>query len=230
MSQLALPLKLDDHAVFATYYAGRNAAVVTALERIADGHKGGCWLWGPAAVGKSHLLQAACERAGDRAVYLPLRALGHAAALAGLDSREIVCLDDVNVVAGDEAFEQALFSLYNTIVSGRQSLIVSATMAPRECPFDLADLASRMTQLAVYHLRELEDDDRAAALKLRASHRGLELPDDTLRYLLTRSRRDMASLYALLDTLDTAALRAQRRLTVPFVRDVLSGARAPTSV
>jgi hypothetical protein len=32
----------------------------------------------------------------------------------------------------------------------------------------------------------------------------------------------MGSLYALLDTLDREALRAQRRLTVPFVREVLA--------
>ena len=62
-----------------------------------------------------------------------------------------------------------------------------------------------------------------AALQLRASHRGLELPEDTARYLMTRSRRDMQSLYALLDRLDLEALRAQRRLTIPFVRDVLRG-------
>ena len=63
--------------------------------------------------------------------------------------------------------------------------------------------------------------DRAQALQLRATHRGLDLPDETASYLLSRSRRDMASLYDVLDVLDEEALRAQRRLTVPFVRDVL---------
>jgi len=35
----------------------------------------------------------------------------------------------------------------------------------------------------------------------------------------------MRTLYALLDTLDEAALAAQRRLTIPFIREVLSAAR-----
>ena len=48
-----------------------------------------------------------------------------------------------------------------------------------------------------------------------------ELPADTARFLMARSRRDMRSLYELLDKLDLEALRAQRRLTIPFVRDVL---------
>jgi DnaA family protein len=67
----------------------------------------------------------------------------------------------------------------------------------------------------------LDEHAREAALKLRARHRGLELPGDTARYLLKRSRRDMASLYELLDKLDLEALRAKRRLTIPFVREVL---------
>jgi DnaA family protein len=67
----------------------------------------------------------------------------------------------------------------------------------------------------------LDEAGRVQALKLRARHRGLELPDDTARFLLSRSRRDMTSLYRLLDKLDAEALIAQRRLTIPFVRDVL---------
>jgi DnaA family protein len=51
--------------------------------------------------------------------------------------------------------------------------------------------------------------------------RGLDLPVETANYLLTRRKRDMASLYALLDRLDLESLNAQRRLTIPFVKTVL---------
>ena len=65
------------------------------------------------------------------------------------------------------------------------------------------------------------------ALKLRAELRGLELPEDTARWLQRRFPRDMRSLYQVLDTLDEAALIEQRRLTIPFIREVLrSSARA----
>jgi DnaA family protein len=51
--------------------------------------------------------------------------------------------------------------------------------------------------------------------------RGFDLPEETLRWLQRRYPRDMHKLYELLDTLDEAALVAQRRLTVPFIREVL---------
>ena len=92
---------------------------------------------------------------------------------------------------------------------------------PVQLPDLLPDLVSRLSQLPTYSIRPLADEDRKKALQMRASNRGLELPDETAQYLVTRIRRDMSSLYSLLDTLDEEALRAQRRLTVPFVKDVL---------
>jgi DnaA family protein len=224
MSQLALPLQLADHAVFASYLDSGNETLVATLTGIAsdrDGH--GCWIWGAAATGKTHLLQAVCEAAGDRAAYMPLSMIAAAGPgiLEGLSSRELVCIDDIDRVAGQPEWELALFDLCNQIFDAGSQLLVSATSTPRECVIELADLRSRLARLPVFQIHALGEDERVSALQLRSRHRGLELPNDTARYLLKRSRRDMASLYELLDKLDGEALRAKRRLTIPFVRDVL---------
>ena len=224
MSQLALPLQLADHAVFASFLDHGNETLVSTLVGLSSGDAGqGCWLWGSPATGKTHLLQAVCDQAGDRSVYLPLDMLAAAGPeiLEGLASRGLVCIDDIDHVAGQDEWEVALFNLFNDLQESGGQLIVSACSAPRESGIVLADLASRMSRLPVFQIRALDEQQRAAALQLRARHRGLELPDDTAAYMLKRSRRDMASLYGLLDRLDLEALRAQRRLTIPFVRDVL---------
>lgn len=224
MTQMALPLRLADHAVFESYFPGRNAALVASLAELAGATgAAGYWIWGPASSGKTHLLQATCDKAGDRSVYVPLAMLAEAGPgiIDGLASRELICIDDLETVAGDENWEQALFALCNEVLDANRSLVVSATMAPRECPIDLPDLQSRLARLATFQVQALSDDERIRALQLRAEHRGLDLPDDTAQFLLKRSRRDMASLYELLDKLDRAALRAQRRLTIPFVKEVL---------
>lgn len=224
MTQLVLPLRLADHAVFASFLDHGNEALVGTLASLSFGDAGqGCWLWGAAATGKTHLLQAVCDQAGDRSVYLPLEMLAAAGPdiLEGLSSRGLVCIDDIDRVAGQDAWEVALFNLFNDLQEAGGQLIVAARAAPRECGIVLADLASRMSRLPVFQIRALDEQQRVAALQLRARHRGLELPDDTAAYMLKRSRRDMASLYGLLDKLDLEALRAQRRLTIPFVRDVL---------
>ncbi|MEL7185531.1 MAG: DnaA regulatory inactivator Hda [Pseudomonadota bacterium] len=224
MSQLALPLQLADHAVFASFLPDGNETLVATLNDIASGQlHAGCWLWGSAATGKTHLLQAVCDAAGDRAAYLPLSMLVDAGpgAVEGLASREIVCIDDIDQVFGDDEWEQALFALCNQVADVQGALVVSASTTPREADVRLADLASRMQRLAVFQVRELDDAETISALQLRSRHRGLELPDETAQWLIKRSRRDMASLYDVLDRLDAAALQAKRRLTVPFVREVL---------
>ncbi|MDJ0907514.1 MAG: DnaA regulatory inactivator Hda [Woeseiaceae bacterium] len=223
MSQLALPLKLADHAIFESFHAAGNETTVAALERLAVARGGGAWIWGAGGTGKTHLLQAVCASAGDSAMYLPLGELRGAdpALVDGLEERALICIDDVDRVAGDRSWEQALFRLYNALAERGRALLVASTASPRESGFLLADLDSRLKQLPVFRLSVLDDADRADALRLRARHRGLDLPRETASYLLKRSRRDMKSLYALLDTLDSAALSQQRRLTVPFVRGVL---------
>ena len=224
MTQMALPLRLADHAVFESFLGAGNEALVALLAELADGGNGqGCWLWGAAAVGKTHLLQATCDRAGDLSVYVPLKMLANAGPeiLDGLASRELVCIDDIDRIAGNAAWEAALFALCNEIFDADGTLVIAAAMSSRECPIGLPDLQSRLARLATYQVKSLGDDERVLALQLRANHRGLDLPDDTARYLLTRSRRDMASLYKLLDRLDLEALRAKRRLTIPFVKEVL---------
>lgn len=224
MSQMALPLQLQDHAVFESFWPAGNQAVVAFLMDLSDGKQAtGCWIWGKGATGKSHLLQAVCARLGDRSIYVPLGAFADAGPgiLEGLAMRHCVCLDDIDAVAADPAWEMALFTLFNQLTDNGGLLLVTSSAAPRETALRLADLRSRMSLLPVFQLQQLKEQDRLLALQLRARHRGLDLPADTASYLISRTKRDMSSLYELLDRLDAEALRTQRRLTIPFVRSVI---------
>jgi len=224
LSQLALPLKLQDHAVFDSFLATGNEPLVAFLEDLCVNPTGpGAWLRGPRSTGKTHLLQAVCERARDRAQFLPIKSFVDVGPdiLDGLSSRQFVCLDDVDRISGREDWELALFGLFNALSESGGLLLCSASAAPRECGFTLPDLVSRFSRLPLFKISPLEDSRRIEALQLRARHRGLDLPDDAAQYLLHRSSRDMASLYGLLDKLDSESLIAQRRLTIPFVREVL---------
>jgi len=228
MSQLALPLQLADHAVFRSFLDSGNETLVATLSGIAMGAQShGCWLWGARATGKTHLLQAVCDAAGDGAAYVPISMFVEVgpAILEGLVTRKLICIDDIDQVLGKPEWETALFDLCNQVLDADTQLIISAGSTPRECSIVLADLQSRLARLPVFQIHSLDEQERVVALQLRSRHRGLELPDDTAHYLLKRSRRDMASLYEALDRLDKEALRAKRRLTIPFVRSVMESDR-----
>lgn len=225
MRQLPLPVRLRDFALFETFEAGPNGAVVALLAAPAQAGPA-AWVWGPPGSGKSHLLQAACA-ARPGAAYLPAADLkpGGAQALAGWEDRGLVCLDDVDQLLGERDWEVALFGLFNALWERGGCLVVSAGSAPAAAGFVLPDLASRLAWGGVFRLEPLADDDRVAALRKRARHRGLDLPEDVARYLLRRLPRDMRALCGWLDRLDTASLAAGRRLTMPFVREVIAAER-----
>lgn len=228
MDQLPLGLRLADRAVFATFWQQGNEQLLGHLQDTACGaSRGMTWLAGAHASGKSHLLQATCAfaPATRRCGFFPLgqlQGLGPAA-LEGLPRLDLVCLDDVQLAAGNAPWEQALFGLYREIEESGGSLVAAAPVQPAHLPWRLKDLASRLAAATIFTLRPLEEAAQRDALMLRARVRGFELPEDVARWLQRRYPRDMATLYRLLDTLDSAALIAQRRLTVPFIRSVLLG-------
>jgi DnaA family protein len=228
MRQLPLGVQLGVSLRFDTFAAGANAGVVEALRRLADGAtRAPVWIYGPAGCGKSHLLQAACAAAsgrGQASAYLPLAQLrGEGPALLdGFDRLDLVALDDIDAVAGAAGWESALFTLFNGLAEHRGHLAIAALGAPASTAIRLPDLASRLAASEVHRLEPLEESEQPAALRRRAERRGLELPDETLAFLTRRAPRDFATLCRMLDDLDAESLAAQRRLTVPFVRDWLA--------
>jgi len=228
MRQLILGVQLKERATFASFLTARNQELVAHLGLVAAGAQhGATWLAGPHASGKSHLLQAACAAlpAARRAAYLPLEALlpFGPESLDGAETLDVACYDDVQVVAGDAAWEQRLFSLWQRALERNGAMLFAARENPAHIDFTLPDLKSRLASSAVFAVRELNDEEQLEALALRGRLRGFELPAETARYLQRRYPRDMRTLCEILDTLDDAAFAAQRRITVPFIRAYLDG-------
>jgi len=226
MEQLPLGVRLRAASTFASFQPGPNGPLVAALEaRAVTAALPPLWLYAAPGAGRTHLLQATCALAGARgrrAGYLPLgEPWPSAEIIAGLEQLDLVCLDDLERVAGDAAWERALFALYNDLAERGGNLVISANAAPAALRIGLPDLASRLAACVVWHLRPLDDAEQGQALLVRARALGIELPEETLLYMQRRLPRDLGALCDALDTLDAAALSQQRRLTVPFVRSVL---------
>lgn len=225
MQQLPLGVRLADRAVFESFLPASNGEALEHARRAAAGEPGLSWICGPAGAGKTHLLQAVCAAAGAarRTAYVPLGELAHLGVemLGGLPQIQCLAIDDVDAVLGHIEWERALFSLVREAAESGATLLLAADRPPALIRWALADLGSRCGAAAIVPLRALGESEQQEALRLRARLRGLELPEETSRWLQRRFPRDMRQLYALLDTLDEAALAAQRRLTVPFIREVL---------
>lgn len=230
MQQLPLGVRLAETARFDGFVAGPNRET---LELLSGGTPPRLlWLWGRAGTGKSHLLQAACASvgaAGGAAAYLDLHTPVVPDLLEGFEALDLVCLDALDRVSDDAAWNAAIFRLHTLMQDGSGRLYVASTAPPATLQFRLPDLRSRLLAAPVHQLHELAEEERMAALEQRAARLGLVLPRESAAYLVHRLPRDMHSLCAVLDRLDEAALAAQRRLTVPFLRQVLEPQPAAAS-
>lgn len=231
--QLPLALRWPRRQRFDHFHPGANAPALAAVQALAL-EPGAPWVYlhGPAGSGRSHLLMAACQAAnaaGRRVQYLPLAGLSdHAAVLRGVAGSELLALDDLGAIAGNRDAEHALFDLYNRARAEGSALLFAAAAPPTQLDIQLPDLRSRLGACTQFALKPLDDDERRAVLKAQAASRGIELDDHVLDWLFARYARDLGALLDLLDRLDQASLAAQRRITIPFLREFLREADEPT--
>ena len=226
--QLPLALRYPPDQRLENFIAAPPAAIAQ-LCALAEA-TGADWLYlaGAAGTGKTHLALALCaaaEQAGRRSAYLPLAAasgrLGDA--LDALEGNDVVALDGLEAIAGDRDDEIALFDFHNRARSAGLNVLYTAREAPETLTLVLPDLRSRLSQNARLVLDPLGDASRADLLRDRAQRRGLVLEEAAIDWMMSRTDRNLASLVALLDRLDRESLAAQRRITVPFLRQVMEG-------
>ncbi|MHB8448663.1 MAG: DnaA regulatory inactivator Hda [Rudaea sp.] len=228
-AQLPLLLRWPAQQRFETFIPGANGVALASLREAATAHAAPwVFLSGPAGGGKTHLLLAACaaaSAAARSAQYLPLRGGGgdRAGSIRALGGSELLALDDVDAIAGDMDAEHALFDLYNRCKVEQSTLLFSASAPLARIGLALPDLVSRLSACAQGRLTPLDDAARRDWLRERARTRGLTLDDAVLDWLFAHHARDLGNLAALLERVDRAALAAQRRVTVPFLRDLLGG-------
>jgi len=229
--QLPLPLRFPPEQRFDRFIAA--PAECAALAELARGERAEpVFLSGPAGSGKTHLLLAAgaeADQAARRVAYLPLASLaGHLAeAIDGVELADLICIDGLESIAGRRDDEIALFDLHNRARSAGAGLLYAARETSQHLGLGLPDLLSRLSQCVQLQLPAPDEALRRRILQQRAAARGLELDDAALDYLFNRVGRDLAGLLALLDRIDRAALAARRRITVPFLRSLLSDPTGP---
>lgn len=229
MTQLLLPIHSIDEERFSNFYGDENQLLRNSIRKnFSHLTQPFFYIWGEKGTGKSHFLKACTNELllDERpAIYVPLSKSCYFSpqVLENLEQKDIVCLDDLQSVTGDPDWEVAIFDLFNRIKACKRTLlIISADVSPHRIPVQLPDLASRLIWGETHQLANLNDTQVCKILQKTAHQRGIELPDETANFLLRRTGRDLKTLSRVLSELDKASLQAQRKLTIPFVKDVLA--------
>ena len=226
--QVPLQFEFQSNLTFASFFTGTNAEIVIQLQALADnGQEQQIYTWGEQGSGKSHLLQACCQHAqsaGKNPFYLrfPAHELPSPLLLDGLDELDLVCFDDIQHIAGHVDWENALFAFYNSHRQNNHKLLLAADCPPKYLAFELPDLKTRMSWGLTLKIQPLRDDQLIDALTFKAHFLGFDIPPKVGRFLLNHYVHDLPSLWLLLEKIDRATLAAQRKLTIPFLKQILA--------
>ena len=221
-AQLPLNLNVDNETRFQNFFEfGVESEVVRELK----GEFSLIYLWGGAGSGRTHLLQAVSYEAytkQESSIFLPLKKAADYAPeiLTDIEGVDVVCLDDIQAIAKDLPWEEAIFRLYNYAQETRCKLVISADQAPQNLPMKLADLKSRLCSFPVFMLDSLDENAQLEILKFRARLRGVELDNDVLSFISKNMRRGLHEIIELLEKLDAASKVEKRRITIPLIKKV----------
>ena len=223
--QIHLPLNLSSKASFENFFSEGNEAIVSLLSKNAEEPSNKVvYLHGPRGSGKTHLLSASCQKDTglvNRPVYVSLQ-LDHISPeiLSELDPTGLVCIDDVELASGDQSWERALLNLYESFAFSSGRLLIASLYPPGEVGFNLPDLATRFASGGVWSIRRLTETQLPKAISFWAIKGGLEMPESVISYLMRRIKRDPVTIFSMLDYIDRQSISHQRRVTVPFIREV----------
>ena len=226
--QIPLELKLPVRAELKDFIASNSDEIISAVKQVVDSSRHELlYIWSAERSGKTHLLSALCslaEQSGQAVIYLPMQQANDLspAIFEGLETADLICIDDIDRVAGNADWEQAIFNLYNRLRDNNRKLVVTSHTSPASISVNLPDLKSRLSWGVTLGIAALDDTDKKHILQLRAKNIGMDLSDEAVSYLLNHHSRDLASLINTLDKLESASLIEKRKVTIPFLKDQLS--------
>ena len=170
---------------------------------------------GPEGCGKTHLTHVWRALSGAAAIARP--ALTPDAVPDLLGSARAAVVEDAD--AGID--ERALLHLHNLLAEEGGHLLLTGRTAPAEWGVALPDLASRLGAAMSVAVGAPDDALIGAVLVKHFADRQLSVEPAVVTFLLARMERSFAAVRSLVAALDTAALAAKRKITVPLARDVL---------
>ncbi len=221
--QLPLNLNLDSETRFQNFFEfSSDAEILKELKSETSF----VYLWGSEGSGRSHLLQAVCHVAYSRQESSMFLSLAKAESyspemLTGIEGMSVVCLDDIQAITMDLAWEEAIFRLYNEAQETNCRLIISSDRSPQDLSVSLADLQSRLCGFPVFKLYSPGEKERFDILKFRAELRGMKLDNDILNYIAKNIRRNLHEIIDLLNMLDEASKIEKRKITIPLIKKVM---------
>jgi chromosomal replication initiator protein len=241
------PLPLNPDYVFENFVTGPcnrlpHAASVAVAESPGKSYNP-LFIHGGVGLGKTHLLQAVCqkliERNGDqRILYLSCDSFINQFMLAiennemnhfrnRYRSVDMLVIDDIHFLAGRDRTQEEFFHTFNTLYQSHKQIILSADAAPSEIPELEERLVSRFNWGLVARIEKPCFETRLAILQKKARMRGLTLPEEVLCYVAAKVENNTRELEGAITKLQGMSLLNNGVIDLELAKSALGETGTP---
>ena len=222
IEQLTFPWSKPNNSSFDDFYFEKNN--LSILEDLKSGDD--LVIYGLSKVGKSFLLQSLCNyfsKSNKSSLYLPLKELNNykTGLLDDLEKLDLVCIDDLQLIAGDNKWETAIFNLINNCLISNCRIVYCSNKNPSLISFELDDLFSRIQKINRMEVHPVKSDNLIEAVRFFADLRSINIGDKEMTYLINHSKRNMGDLVTHINQLDKLSMQLKRKITIPLIKKVI---------
>jgi chromosomal replication initiator protein len=173
-------------------------------------HYNPLFIHGGVGLGKTHLLQAVCQKVLEnhsdaRILYLSCDSFINQFILAVQSGDmqqfrfryrhvDMLVIDDIHFLTGHDRTQEEFFHTFNTLYQQQKQIILSADCPPSEIPELEERLTSRFNWGLVARIEKPCYETRVAILQKKAKFRGLSLPEDVVCYIAAKVENNTREL------------------------------------
>ena len=176
------------------------------------------YLWGPSAVGKTHILIATIKKflnLNKEVIDLSFIDDNDTFDLGSID---LFFLDDIE--RADGKIQNNLFNIFNMSENENAAIFITGSLPPNQMSLR-PDLRTRISQCLVLNLKELEDEEKKDVLLKRSYFMGINLKLEIIDYLVKNYNRNMHELIKLIEKIDKESIIQKKRITIPFIKSFM---------
>ncbi|MGN6626150.1 MAG: chromosomal replication initiator protein DnaA [Tepidisphaeraceae bacterium] len=201
------------------------------------------FIHGGVGLGKTHLLQATCQKLLDRnpdaqIMYLSCDSFINqfmSAVEAGQMNEfryryrqvDVLVIDDIHFLGGRERSQEEFFHTFNTLYQQHKQIILSADCPPSEIPEMEDRLISRFNWGLVARVDKPCYETRVAILRRKSRLRGLELPEDVVCYVAGKIANNTRELEGALTKLQGLGLLSGGVIDLDLAKSALGDTQPP---
>ncbi len=168
------------------------------------------FIHGGVGLGKTHLLQAICQKVlerdpDSRILYLSCDTFINQfiSSIENGDMNQfrnryrhvdVLVIDDIHFLTGRDRTQEEFFHTFNTLYQGQKQIILSADCPPSEIPELEERLVSRFNWGLVARIEKPCYETRVAILQKKSRMRGLTLADDVVCYIAAKVENNTREL------------------------------------